>query len=244
MKQKPKILCTTCARGGSKGVPNKNIRLINGRPLIAYSIEQAKKTGLFDYIVVSTDCDDIANVANEYGAEVFFMRSPELSSDFAGKLEVIKDAFVRSERHYKKQFDLLVDIDATSPLRYVTDIVNAVRLLIDGNYKNIITACESHRSPYFNMVEKDKFGHVRLSKPLPNALLRRQDAPKSFDMNASIYVWERETILNKNTLFLPETGLYVMPAERSFDIDTMLDFKIVSFLLNQQEEKVNLITER
>ena len=97
-----KILCTICARGGSKGVKNKNIKEINGKPLIAYTIEQAKNSKLFDHIVISTDSDDIANIATEYGAEVFFKRSAEMASDTAGKLDVIRDAFVRAEEYYKK----------------------------------------------------------------------------------------------------------------------------------------------
>lgn len=237
MTQKVNILCTICARGGSKGVPKKNIRLLNGKPLIAYTIEQAQQSGLFKHIVVSTDCDAIAAVAKEYGAEVFFKRTAELSSDHAGKLAVIKDAFNRSEDYFDETFDVLVDIDATSPLRNVDDIINCVDMLINGNYQNIITACPSHRSPYFNMVEQDANGGVHLAKTLPNSVLRRQDAPKTYDMNASIYVWQRDAILNEDVLFLPKTGLYVMPTERSFDIDSELDFKIVSFLLNEQIEK-------
>ena len=231
------VLCTICARGGSKGVKNKNIRVLNGKPLIAYTIEQAKESKLFEHIVVSTDSDDIAKVAKEYGAEVFFKRSPKLASDTAGKLDVIRDAFVRSEKYYNKTFDYLVDLDATSPLRNVEDIINSFNLFKKHNYDNLITAMPSRRNPYFNMVEQDKNGRVYLSKKLDIPIVRRQDAPKTYDMNASIYIWKREIILNKNSIFLENTGLYVMPEERSIDIDSELDFEFVEFLMRKRDVK-------
>jgi CMP-N,N'-diacetyllegionaminic acid synthase len=227
------ILCTICARGGSKGVKNKNIKLINGKPLIAYTIEQAKQTGLFDHIVISTDSDEIASVAQKYGAEVFFKRSEEMASDTAGKLDVIRDAFVRSEAFYAKTYDYLVDLDATAPLRTTQDITASFAQLVHNDNDNLITAMPSRRSPYFNLVEVDSQGKVALSKTLPNSIVRRQDAPKSYDMNASIYIWKRNAILNEKTLFLPNTGLYVMPEERSIDIDTPLDFEFVEFLMRK-----------
>lgn len=228
------ILCTICARGGSKGVKNKNIKELNGKPLIAYTIEQAKESGLFEHIVISTDSDDIANVAQECGAEVFFKRSSEMASDTAGKLDVIKDAFKRSEEYYSKTFDYLIDLDATAPLRSVEDIINSFKQFKKDNNENLITAMPSRRSPYFNLVEQDKNGKVYLSKKLDDAVVRRQDAPKSYDMNASIYIWKRDIILNENSIFLEKTGLYVMPEERSIDIDTELDYKFVEFLMKEK----------
>ncbi|MDD2384940.1 MAG: acylneuraminate cytidylyltransferase family protein [Sulfurospirillaceae bacterium] len=228
------ILCTICARGGSKGVKNKNIKELNGKPLITYTIEQAKTSGLFEHIVISTDSDEIANVAKQYGAEVFFKRSPEMASDTAGKLDVIKDAFKRSEEYYNKTFDYLIDLDATAPLRSIEDIINSFNQFKENENDNLITAMPSRRSPYFNLVEQDKDGKVYLSKKFDSAIVRRQDAPKSYDMNASIYIWKRDVILNKNSLFLEKTGLYVMPEERSIDIDNELDFKFVEFLMRNK----------
>lgn len=225
------ILCTICARAGSKGVKNKNIRDLHGKPLIAYTIEQAKATKIFDHIVVSTDSDQIAETAIKYGAEVFFKRAAEMASDNAGKLQVIRDAFVRSEAHYDKKFDYLVDLDATSPLRSVEDITNCIEKLFNNNFDNIITAAPSRRSPYFNMVELNADDTVKLSKTLDNNVIRRQDSPQVFDMNASIYVWNRKAILNDESVISERTGLYVMPEERSLDIDSELDFTIVNFLM-------------
>lgn len=231
-----KVLCTICARGGSKGVKNKNIKLLNGKPLIAYTIEQAARSGLFEHIVISTDSDLIATTAQEYGAEVFFKRSPEMASDTAGKLDVIRDTFIRSEEHYQCTFDTLIDLDATAPLRSVQDITDSYAQFLRDNNDNLITAMPSRRSPYFNLVEMDNSGKVALSKKLERGVVRRQDAPKSYDMNASIYIWKRDIILNENSLFLEKTGLYVMPEERSIDIDTELDFEFVEFLMRKQND--------
>ncbi len=233
MRTKP--LCTICARGGSKGVKNKNIRPLNGKPMIAYTIEQAQKSKLFDHIVVSTDSDEIATVALQYGAEVFFKRSAALSSDTAGKLDVIKDAFLKSEKHYNQNFSHLIDLDATAPLRDINDIINAYNQFLKDDNDNLITGMPSRRSPYFNLVELNEEGKVVLSKPLDKKLLRRQDVPKSYDMNASIYIWKRDALLNNDTLFLEKTGLYIMPEERSIDIDSELDFEFVEFLMRKKD---------
>ena len=228
-----KILCTICARGGSKGVKNKNIKLLHGKPLIAYTIEQAIKSKLFEHIVISTDSDEIASISESYGAEVFFKRSSEMASDTAGKLEVIQDAFQRSEGYYNDKYDYLIDLDATAPLRSVDDINNSFQQFLEDDNDNLITASHSRRSPYFNLVEMNKDGKVSLSKTLPSKIIRRQDAPKSYDMNASIYIWKREKILNEESLFLENTGLFVMPEERSIDIDNELDYEFVEFIMSK-----------
>jgi len=226
------ILCTICARGGSKGVKNKNVRLINNKPLIAHTIELAKKSNLFADIVVSTDCDDIANVAKDAGAQVLFKRPEQLASDKAAKLPVIKHAFTETEKILDKQYDILFDLDATSPLRILDDLWACAELIKSGQYRNLITASPARRSPYFNLVELDELGHPYVSKGAQTS--RRQDSPECFDMNASIYVWTRESILEDVSLFSDKTGLYVMPEERSLDIDTEFDFSIVSALMEQR----------
>lgn len=231
-----KILCTICARGGSKGVKNKNIKPLHGKPLIAYTIEQAKASNLFEHIVVSSDSEDIIQIAKDYGAEVFFKREPQMASDTAGKLEVIRDAFIKSEQYYNMTFDYLIDLDATAPLRTPEDITNAFNQFIQNKNDNLITAMPSRRSPYFNLIEQNKDGKVSLSKSLDNTIVRRQDAPKTFDMNASIYIWKRDIILNYDKLFLENTGLYIMPEERSIDIDSELDFKFVEFLVTKNSK--------
>ena len=230
-------LCTICARGGSKGVINKNIRNISGKPLIVYSIEQALRSKLFEHIVVSTDSESISEISIKYGAEVFFKRPAELSLDTSPKIPVIRHALMSSEEYYNKVFDTIVDLDATSPLRSVDDILNCVSIFEDKKYGNLITAMNSRRSPYFNLIEVNDKGIVSLSEKSLIPIVRRQDAPSCFDMNASIYIWNRNSLLNREGLFHEDTGLYVMPEERSIDIDSELDFELVEFLI---KKKINV----
>jgi len=228
-------ICTICARGGSKGVKNKNLKLILGKPLIAHSILQAKASGIFDVVAVSSDSQEILQVAKEYGADVVIERPTELATDKAAKLPVIQHCVQEVEKHTGLFFDVMTDIDATSPLRTLEDLKNSVGLLENHEKAtNLITGAHSRRSPYFNLVEQNSEGFVQLSKKLPAAVLRRQDAPKSFDMNASIYVWKRESFFKELSIFTPKTILYEMPEERSVDIDTELDFEFVSFLAEKR----------
>lgn len=231
-----KMICTICARGGSKGVKNKNIRDLLGKPLIAYSLLQAKASGLFDVIAVSSDSSLILGAAKAYGADILVERPLEMATDAAAKLPAIQHCVRSAEQVRGVTFDIVVDLDATSPLRSVADIREAVHLLENRNVSNIITGAPAHRSPYFNLIELDKDGVARLSKPLPTPIARRQDAPKCYDLNASIYVWQRQALFANQSIFNNDTLLYEMPAERSVDIDSELDFQIVEFLMAKQEK--------
>ncbi|PLX72149.1 MAG: flagellar modification protein B [Azoarcus sp.] len=226
-----KRLCTICARGGSKGVKGKNLKVLLGKPLIAHSIDQARASGLFDLIAVSSDSDEILAVAQDCGADLLVKRPDELATDQAAKLPVIRHCVAEVERLTGDSFETLVDLDATSPLRTPEDIRDAVELLERSGAGNVITAMPARRSPYFNLVELDQDGIVHLSKPPRNAIVRRQDAPKCYDMNASIYVWRRAALFGNESLFNPDTRLHVMPEERSIDIDSELDFRFVEFLM-------------
>lgn len=232
-----KRLCTICARGGSKGVKNKNIRLIAGKPLIAHSLEQARQSGLFAHIAVSSDSDAILKVAEEWGADQMIQRPLELARDDSAKIPAIRHCVEQAELHTQIRFDILVDLDATSPLRLPDDILGAVTLLESKDISNVITAAPARRSPYFNLVEQDENGAVHLSKQLSSAVVRRQDSPPCFDMNASIYVWRRQAFMEQSAIFYKDTGLFIMPEERSIDIDTELDFDIVSMLMEKRSSK-------
>jgi N-acylneuraminate cytidylyltransferase/CMP-N,N'-diacetyllegionaminic acid synthase len=224
-------ICTICARGGSKGVKNKNICTLLGKPLIAHSILQAKASGLFDCIAVSSDSDEILALAGKWGADYLIKRPDELATDQAAKLPVIQHCVAEAECISSQIFDVVVDLDATSPLRIPEDIVESVRLLEEWGVSNVITGAPARRSPYFNMVEVDEHGVARLSKKLNTPVLRRQDAPKCYDMNASIYVWRRDALFSCPTIFNSDTLLYDMPEERSIDIDSELDFRFVEFIM-------------
>lgn len=228
-------ICTICARGGSKGVKNKNLKEILGKPLIAHSILQAKASGLFDVIAVSSDSQAILQVAKDYGADIVIERPAHLATDTAAKLPVIQHCVTEVEKVSGLVFDIMTDIDATSPLRNVQDLKKSIEILENHELAtNLITGAPSRRSPYFNLVEENSMGFVQLSKKLPAAVVRRQDAPKSFDMNASIYVWKRDAFFYDASIFTPTTILYEMPEERSIDIDSELDFEFVSFLAEKR----------
>lgn len=224
-------LCTICARGGSKGVPGKNLMPLNGKPLLAHSVEQARASGLFACIAVSSDDEAILEAARAAGADLLVRRPDALATDAAPKLPVIEHAVAAAERATDRRFDTLVDLDATAPLRLPEDIAGAVALLEDRGVSQVITGVAARRSPYFNLVELDADGFVRLSKPTHPPIVRRQDAPRCFDMNASIYVWTRAGLFERTPPFNPDTLLYEMPEERSVDIDSPLDAQFVAFLL-------------
>lgn len=226
-----KRLCTLCARGGSKGVPNKNLRLLLGKPLLAHSLEQARASGLFEAIAVSSDSPEILAAARDCGADYLIERPAELASDTAAKLPAIRHCVTETERLTRHDYDTVVDLDATSPLRDPQDIINATALLEDKRVANVITGAPARRSPYFNLVEVAQDGIVRLSKPLAEPIIRRQDAPACYDMNASIYVWRRAALFAGDSIFNADTLLYVMPEARSVDIDSELDFMIVEHLM-------------
>ncbi|CAJ0809873.1 CMP-N,N'-diacetyllegionaminic acid synthase [Ralstonia wenshanensis] len=228
-----KRIGSICARGGSKGVKGKNIRPLLGKPLLAYSIEQARQSRLFDAIAVSSDSEHILETARQYGADILVQRPDELATDTAAKLPVIRHCVAESERISGYAFDVCVDLDATSPLRSVDDIRQAVALLESTSAGNVITAMPARRSPYFNLVELSEEGIPRLSKVLERPVVRRQDAPACFDMNASIYVWTRAALFSERGLFNPDTRLYVMPEERSIDIDSENDFAFVEVLMQR-----------
>ncbi len=226
-----KIVATICARGGSKGVPGKNVRLLAGKPLIVYTIEIARKCQLIDKIVVSTDSNQIADIARSHGAEVPFIRPPELSTDTAPKLAAIQHAvrFLETQQSYRP--DIIVDLDPTSPLRTVKDVEACIKIVKDEGADNVFSVIRAHRNPYFNMVEVVN-GRVQLVKQPATNAVRRQDAPPVYDMNASIYVWKREVLLNNDSLFLKRTRIYEMP-EWARDIDGETDFKFAEYLIKE-----------
>lgn len=230
----PSAICTICARGGSKGVPGKNVRPLLGKPLIAHSVERALESGLFEGVAVSSDSAEILDAAKAAGATYLIARPDELATDQSAKLPVIQHALLRAEEMTGHQFDVLVDLDATSPLRSVEDIVAAYRMLFQPETDNVITAMLARRSPYFNMVELDGQGYAHLSKRSDAPVVRRQASPSCFDMNASIYVWHRATLLAGTSALMERTRLYLMPEERSIDIDTELDFRFVEFLFKER----------
>lgn len=228
-----RILVTICARKGSKRVKNKNLREIGGKPLIAHTIETAKTWGKADKIIVSTDSEEIAEISKQFGAEVPFIRPAELASDSAPKLPVIKHAVEYLRNFENESFDLIVDLDPTSPLRTVEDIENAYKIMVDEKPVNLFSVCLARKNPYFNMVELNENGYAHLSKQLKNPVFRMQDTPLVYEMNASIYIYWTAELFEIENVITESSMIYEMPAERSVDIDSEVDFKLVKLLMNE-----------
>lgn len=224
------ILGLIPARGGSKGVPKKNIRMVAGKPLIAYAIECALKCPSLDRVVVSTDSEEIAAVARQHGAEVPFMRPAELASDTAAMVPVLEHAITEIEKETAESVEFLVLIDSTAPLRIPDDIEQALAICKQDDCDAVISASEAHRNPYFNMV-KEENGYVRLVCEPATPVGRRQDAPQVYDVNTVVWVWRRDALMKDHARIPKRTKLYLIPRERSIDLDTELDFKLLERLL-------------
>jgi N-acylneuraminate cytidylyltransferase/CMP-N,N'-diacetyllegionaminic acid synthase len=230
------LICTICARGGSKGVVGKNVRELLGKPLLAWTIEQARQTGLFEAIAFSSDSDLLLETALKSGADLAIKRPDEMATDAAPKLPAIRHCLEQAIARSGNSPDIFVDLDVTSPLRIPSDISGTVDLLRKSGVRNVITGAPAHRSPYFNLVEARPDGSVGLSKVVNPPIVRRQDAPRCFDMNASIYTWRVAAFLENPAVFYPDTRLFEMPEERSVDIDSELDFTLVELLLRKRLE--------
>ena len=230
-------LATILARGGSKGVPGKNIRPICGKPLIQHTIEHARASGVFDAVAVSSDSDEILSVAKDVGVDVLVERPNEMATDQAGKIPAIRHCAAVAEQELGKTFDYVVDLAVTSPLRAPEDIVGAMQMIEGGDFETVYSAQASHASPYFSMVELKADGTAELSKTPDKPFQCRQDVPQCFDLNGAVFIWSRAALFNdERPLIGPKTGIFEMPHERSVDIDQSLDFEIAEFLLSRREQ--------
>lgn len=223
-------IATICARGGSTGLPRKNIRPLLGKPLIAWTIEQALAVPRVDATFVSTDDDEIAAVAEAAGARVLGRRPAHLATQTAPKIPVIEHLVGQVEAT-GLAVDRIVDLDPTSPLRTAADIDACIDLLT-ADVDAVITGFPSEKNPYFNMVEQQADGYFGLVKQPPGAVGGRQQAPPVYSMNASVYVWHRRTL--GLGLWGGRVRLHSMPRERSIDIDSLLDFRLVEMILQER----------
>ena len=218
------------ARGGSKGLPGKNTKLLGGIPLIGRSIQVAKKVSRIDRIIVSTDSEEIAAVAREYGAEVPFMRPAELAKDTSSEWSVWRHAIDYLRNNDTITVDVLVNLPTTAPLRNVIDVDNCLDEYEKGGVDIVITVTEAHRSPYFNMVSNDNKGYSSVVIP-DGKINRRQDSPVVYDMTTVAYVVNPEYVKNSNGIFDGKVRSIEVPIERAIDIDTDLDLKIAECIL-------------
>lgn len=219
------------ARGGSKGVPGKNIRPLAGKPLIAYSIESSHASRFIGRTVVSTENAEIAAVARQHRADVPFIRPEKLATDAAPEWFAWRHAINEVERVSKRPIEVFVSIPTTSPLRSVEDIDACIETLLTTDSDIVITVTESHRSPYFNMVVLDNERKAHLVLPSQNGIARRQDTPATYDMTTVAYAARRDFILTADSIFAGRVRAVYVPRERALDIDTELDFKIAEHLV-------------
>ena len=225
-----RYIALICARGGSKGLPGKNIKLLGGIPLIGRSIQIAKQVSRIDRIIVSTDSEEIAEVAIEYGAEVPFMRPKELAQDDSSEWLVWRHALDFLKKNDPKIIDGLVNLQTTAPLRNVVDVENCLDEYENSGADVVITVTDAHRNPYFNMVTNDKDGCSSLVISGKN-IVRRQEAPIVYDMTTVAYVAKPEFVQNSSSLFDGKIRSVKIPVERAIDIDTNLDFMIAESIL-------------
>lgn len=231
-----KTIAFIFARGGSKGLPGKNVRPLAGKPLIAWSIEHALAVKRIERVIVSTDSSEIADVARAYGAEVPFMRPADLASDDSPEWLAWRHALNYVREASGSLPEVMVSVPATAPLRQPIDIENCLDNFAQGGADMIVTVTDAHRSPYFNMVKTNADGSVGLViPPSAGAIARRQDAPVVYDMATVAYVVKPEFVMTHQASFEGRVRAVHVPPERAIDIDTLLDFRIAECLLACQE---------
>ena len=217
------------ARSGSKGLPDKNIKMLNGKPLLAYSILAAKESGCFDEIFVSTDSEEYAEIAREWGASVPFLRSNENSGDQASSWDVVKEV-LNKYSEMGKEFETIALLQPTSPLRTAQDIVNGYRFMDEKEANVVIGVCEMDHSPLWSNTLPNDFsmsGFVRdEAKNTP-----RQNLPTYYRINGALYLVKKDGLDNLTNMYENHCYAYVMPKEHSVDIDTALDFAIAESIV-------------
>jgi N-acylneuraminate cytidylyltransferase len=222
------------ARGGSKGLPKKNIRPLAGKPLLAHSIEIARRSQFIERIFVSTDSPEIAAIGCAWGAEVPFIRPAELASDTAPEWLAWRHGIREVEQRFGRRVDILVSLPTTAPLRTVEDVDGAIERMLSTSADIVITVTESVRSPFFNMVLLDESQRARLVLPSAKPFVRRQDAPRTYDITPVAYVVRRDYLFSADSIFAGNVQAVTVPNDRALDIDTELDFQIAEHLARQQ----------
>ncbi len=227
-----KILAVITARGGSKGIPRKNIKELGGKPLIAYSIEAAKKSNLISHLIVSTNDDEIAGIAKKFGAEVPFIRPAELASDTSSHVEVMQHAVRFMEEQLAITFDYAVILQPTSPFRLVEDIDETLRILMESGADSGVSMMELEGDHPVKIKKMDG------NKVLPYCVLesegvRRQDLPKAYKRSSAVYAVKRDVLINQGMIFGNDTVGHIVPGERSIDIDTEYDWIRAEYMLKK-----------
>lgn len=223
------------ARGGSKSVPRKNITLVHGKPLIAYTIEAAQRSRLLTHFLVSSDDAEIIAVARQYGAPVPFVRPAELATDTAPSLPVVQHAVGEMERLHGVTYDVVVLLQPTTPLRLPEDIDAALEKLAATGADSVISVCDvgAYHPARMRQIVDDRL--VELPIREPKEMARRQDLPPVHIRNGAIYAVRRDVVMLQNTMSGKDCRAYIMPEERSVNVDSMLDLLLAEILLRPRE---------
>jgi CMP-N-acetylneuraminic acid synthetase len=235
------ILCVISARGGSQGVPGKNIRPMLGRPLIARAIDCALAAPEIDSVQISTDSESIAEVARAAGAHVPFMRPSELARADSGKFQVWKHALASCESLHDRRYDLYVDLDCTNPLIEPSDVSASIARFqalrqAGTEVDAVFTIAPARRNPYFNLVEPDATGALKMSKTAGPTVLSRQNAPPVFEHVAGVYVLDAAYVRRSGHLLEGRAFGYEVPDHKAMDVDNEIDFQIIEFLLQRRQQ--------
>lgn len=225
------------ARGGSKGLPGKNIRPLGGKPLIAWSIEHALEIDRIDRVLVSTDSLEIASISRQYGAEVPFIRPAYLAMDESPEWLAWRHGLEYLKEDMGSMPEIMVSVPATAPLRLAIDLNRCIDEYEKGSTDVVITVTDAQRNPYFNMVKEKPDGTYGLVNASPLTVERRQDAPIVYDMATVCYVVNSEFVMSHDSIFEGRVGAVQVPIERAIDIDTLLDFQIAEVLLSNRGGK-------
>tara|TARA_B100000780_G_C20961813_1_gene383921 strand:+ start:84 stop:773 length:690 start_codon:yes stop_codon:yes gene_type:complete len=228
------ILASICMRGGSKGVPGKNSRALLGKPLMTYTFDCVKRSKMIDQIAVSSDLDEILNIAKQNEIKYLFKRSEILSTDNASKWEVFKDLVLRFEEKSGQTVKYLVDLDVTVPRRKTSYIDSSIDMMVKNNVDVVITGYEPERNPYFNMMELNQNNIANLVKKSSETVSCRQNAPQVFSLTPAVYVIKRDALFEYNHWSEAVCMINPIPREFAIDIDTELDFKIVEYLMKNE----------
>lgn len=229
-----KILVIIPARGGSKGIPHKNIKPLDGKPLIYYTIDVARQIVSDEDICVSTDDQEIINCVEDYGLKVPFVRPVELASDTAGTYEVLLHALDFYEKQ-GKNYDVVLLLQNTSPFRTANQVKDAL-MLYRPDIDMVVSVKECPANPYYNVFEEDQQGYLHVSKG-DGTIFRRQDAPKVFEYNGAIYIMNAATLKTTHMHKMQRRVKYVMDDYSSFDLDTMWDWQMAEALIKEKNSK-------
>jgi CMP-N,N'-diacetyllegionaminic acid synthase len=230
-----KPICLISARGGSKGVPKKNIREFGKKPLIAHSIEKCINSKIFSEVIVSTEDSTIAKIAKKYGANVPFMRPKKLAMDNSSMDEVVYHA-VKKLIKLDYKFDTIISLDCTVPFLRIIDMKKAVNLIHKKEVDLVLGVYKQHHNPYFNMMELDKDGYLQFSKKLKDRIKSRQEAPAVYQVNG-LFVINVKQFLKYKKIYMPKIIPYEIPVETGFMIDTEFEFQVASMV---KDKKIDL----